>query len=92
LTCVTGAVTWTQASRTGIAVTPVSSATSRTAAFAGSSPGSTIPVTGAQTPLSALLTNSTSSSRITTAVTPISQSGAWPMWVRSSTMNGGVGM
>src|SRR5680860_1364660 len=80
------------ARRSTSTVTPVSSNTSRRAAVAGCSPGSTIPVTGVQSPLSDLLTSRISSTRRTTAVTPGSHSSAWPTLRRRSTMKSGTGM
>ena len=54
----------------------------------GSSPGSTIPVTGVHRPSSARLTSSTSSApaapRTTMTVTPMSHSSAWPTCLRNS--------
>jgi hypothetical protein len=69
---------------------PASSSTSRSAVSAGCSPGSMMPATGAQRPLSARRIISTSSSRTTTAVVPESQSGRSPMRSRRRRMKSGV--
>ena len=73
---------------------PASSATSRSAAAAGSYPGSTIPVTGVQRPSSA---RRTTSRRVragfrTTAVTPGIHSSSLPILSRSERTKSGVAM
>src|SRR5450759_3212924 len=78
------------ARRSGTTRTPDSSTTSRTAASAGCSPGSMIPVTGVHAPLSARRTSSSWSPLRTTAVTPDSHSGAVPILVRSATTKSGI--
>ncbi len=72
--------------------TPVSSSASRAAATAGSSPGSTMPVTGVHAPLSARSTMRISSSRRITAVTPGSHSGCVPIISRISSTKSGTGL
>src|SRR5690606_9660996 len=80
----------TQTSASVRATTPASSSTSRSAATAGCSPGSRMPVTGVMRPLSARSTRSTSSSRTTTAVTPASHNSSCPIFSRNRRMKSGV--
>src|SRR5690606_36796806 len=80
----------TQTSASVRATTPASSSTSRSAATAGCSPGSRMPVTGVMRPLSARSTRSTSSSRTTTAVTPASHNSSCPIFSRNRRMKSRV--